>query len=91
MVFATLKGYFQYKRLLFHAPAIFQKAMDKILAGIDIVTVYIDDIVVGGLSKEEHLRILREVLVRLRDANVQAKKSQCRFVQKVAYLGYRII
>ena len=94
MVVATHKGYFQYKRLPFgvnFAPAIFQKTMEKILAGIDKVAVYIDDIIVGGSSKEEHIRILREVFVRLRDANVRAKKSKCRFVQKeVVYLGYRI-
>ncbi|KAL5470941.1 hypothetical protein EMCRGX_G029003 [Ephydatia muelleri] len=94
MVVATHKGYFQYKRLPFEvnfAPAIFQKTMEKILAGIDKVAVYIGDIIVGGSSKEEHIRILREVFVRLRDANVRAKKSKCRFVQKeVVYLGYRI-
>ena len=94
MVVATHKGYFQYKRLPFgvnFAPAIFQKTMEKILAGIDKVAVYIDDIIVGGPSKEEHIHILREVFIRLRDANVRAKKSKCRFVQKeVVYLGYRI-
>ena len=55
------------------------------------MAVYIDDIIVRGSSKEEHLRILREVFVRLRNANVLAKKSKCSFVQnEVVYLGYRI-
>eukprot|EP00731_Ephydatia_muelleri_P006866 Em0003g1114a len=79
MVVATHKGYFQYKRLPFgvnFASAIFQKTMEIFLAGIDKVAVYIDDITVGGSSKEEHIHILREVFVRLRDANVRAKKSK---------------
>ena len=55
------------------------------------MAVYIDDIIVVGSSKVVHLRILREVFVRLRNANVLAKKSKCSFVQKeVVYLGYRI-
>eukprot|EP00731_Ephydatia_muelleri_P006906 Em0003g1154a len=79
MVVATHKGYFQYKRLPFgvnFASAIFQKTMEIFLAGIDKVAVYIDDITVEGSSKEEHIHILREVFVRLRDANVRAKKSK---------------
>ena len=64
MVVATHKGYFQYKRLPFgvnFTPANFQKTMEKFLAGIDKVAVYIDNIIVGGSLKEEHLRILRKV------------------------------
>ena len=94
MVVATHKGYFQYKRLPFgvnFAPANFQNSMENFLAGIDRVAVYIDDIIVGGSSKEEHLHILREVFVRLRNTNVLAKKRKCSIVQKeVVYLGHRI-
>ena len=64
------------------APANFQKTMEIFLAGIDKVAVYIDDIIVGGSLKEEHLRILREVFVRLRNANVLANKIQVQFCTK---------
>ena len=73
MVIATHKGYYRYKRLPFgicFAPSIFQKTMDTILAGIGETAVYIDDIIVGGKTKEEHVKLLHEVFGRLRQANV---------------------
>ncbi|KAL5493753.1 hypothetical protein EMCRGX_G014975 [Ephydatia muelleri] len=75
MVVATHKGYFHYKRLPF---------------GVNFAPAIFQKTMEKILA-EEHIRILREVFVRLRDANVRAKKSKCRFVQKeVVYLGYRI-
>ena len=81
MVVATHKGYFHYKRLPFGVNFAFQKTMKIFLAGIDKVAVYIDNIIVGGSTKEEHLCIPREVFVRLRNANVLEKKSKCSFVK----------
>ena len=61
LIIATHLGYFQFKKLTFgvsFAPAIFQKAMDKILLGIPKTSAYIDDILVAGTSQEEHLKLL---------------------------------
>ena len=94
LIIATHLGYFQFKKLPFgvsFAPAIFQKAMDQILSGIPKTAAYIDDILVAGTSQEEHLKLLKEVLERLKQANVRIKKSKCKFMQaEVTYLGYRI-
>ena len=94
MVVATHKGYYRYKRLPFgicFAPSIFQKTMDTILAGIGETAVYIDDIIVGGKTKEEHVKLLHEVFGRLRQANVRVKKEKCRFLRpQVTYLGHCI-
>eukprot|EP00731_Ephydatia_muelleri_P006604 Em0003g852a len=72
LIIATHLGYFQFKKLPFgvsFAPAIFQKAMDQILSGIPKTAAYIDDILVAGTSQEEHLKLLKEVLERLKQAN----------------------
>ena len=60
----TPMGLYQYTRLPFgvaSAPAIFQRAMDMILQGVDG---YIDDILVTGVTDEQHLERLEEVLKR---------------------------
>ena len=78
LIIATHLGYFQIKKLTFgvsFAPAIFQKAMDKILLGIPKTSAYIDDILVAGTSQEEHLKLLEEVLESLKQANIRIKKS----------------
>ena len=92
-VINTHKGLFCYTRLPFSissAPAIFQRVMENILQGIPKVVVYLDDILVAGDSKEEHLRLLGEVLDRLERAGLRARKDKCQFMVPEAYLGYRI-
>ena len=42
------------------APAVFQRTMDNLLKGIKHVSVYIDDIVVTGVTEEEHIKYLDE-------------------------------
>ena len=78
----THQGLYQYTRLLFgifSAPAIFQKTMDIMLQGIPHVCCYIDDILVTGVNKHEHLQNLEEVLCRQMQNNLRIKKSKCEF------------
>ena len=52
-------------RLLYRilsAPGIFQKEMDNLLAGIPGIVIYLDDILVTGVTETEHLQSLEEVL-----------------------------
>lgn len=68
VVINTHKGLFQYTRLpfgIFSAPRIFQRVFENILKGIVRVVVYLDDILVTGGTKREHLKMLDEVLNRL--------------------------
>ena len=90
----THQGLYQYTRLPFgisSAPAIFQKTMDVILQGIPHVCCYIDDILVTGVNKHEHLQNLEEVLHRLEHNNLRIKKSKCEFCKdSVEYLGHSV-
>lgn len=90
----THRGLFQYTRLPFgvsSAPSIFQRIMDSLLQGLKQVCVYLDDILITGKTKEEHLRNLEEVLKRLQQAGLRLKRKTCQFLQQsVQYLGYKI-
>ncbi|XP_048255362.1 uncharacterized protein K02A2.6-like [Haliotis rufescens] len=64
----THKGLFRYNCLPFgvsSAPGIFQRIMENTLQGLEQVLVRIDDILIGGRSRDEHLTLLDEVLRRL--------------------------
>ena len=88
------KGLFRYTRLPFgisSTPGIFQRVMEGILHVIPNVVVFIDDILIMGVSEEEHLETLECVLDRLETAGLRVKKHECKFlVPSVEYLGYQI-
>lgn len=90
----THKGLFQYTRLIYGlscAPAIFQKTIDSIISGIEGVLVFLDDILITGVDKDQHLLRLNQVLGRLHDAGLVLQKQKCYFFQKsVSYLGFVI-
>lgn len=87
-------GFYRFKRLPFglcNAPDIFQSAMEKILAGVNGVLIYLDDILVHGKSKAEHDEILKTVLERLAQHGVRLNDSKCKFGRKsVTFLGFQI-
>ena len=90
----THQGLYRFNRLPYgisSAPGIFQRCMENILRGIPYVQVRIDDILVAGRSKEEHLDCLRKVLQRLKDAGARLKRKKCEFLtSEVVYLGFKI-
>ena len=90
----THKGLYRYTRLPFgvvSAPGIFQETIERLLHGIPGVVVYIDDILISNPTEDEHLSSLEEVLKRLQNANLRAKKVKCKFLApSVSYLGYKI-
>ena len=63
------------------APAVFQRMMDKVLAGLigRNVMVYLDDIVIYSRSEEEHVQHLELVFARLREARLRLKPTKCLF------------
>ena len=87
----THKGLYKYTRLPFRvssAPSIFQATMDQILQGVSNTICYLDDILVMGKSKEEHLITLEEVLKRLQNYGLKVNLDKCQFLQQsVEYLG----
>ena len=68
---------------LTNAPSVFQRLMQKVLAGLnpedgpDFVVVYIDDILVFSRTLEEHLEHLRMVIERLEEAQLKLKPVKC--------------
>ena len=90
----TSKGLYSFVRLAYgihSAPGIFQRIMTTLLAGIPHVAVFIDDVLVGGRTLNEHDQALREVLRRMNDAGLRLNKTKCSFrVDQVTYLGYKV-
>ena len=91
--FATRKGIFKFKVLSFglsNAPAIFQRLMDLVLAGLtwEVCLVFLDDIIVMSNTFEEHLKRLGLVFDRLRTTGLKLKPGKCfLFQEKVKFLG----
>ena len=92
LVLSTHKGLLATKRLTYGvkpAPGQFQAAMDKILAGIDNVFCYIDDILIATGDKMKHQNVLEQVLQRLVKYNVKLNKAKSKFFKnQVQYLGH---
>ncbi|XP_062538781.1 uncharacterized protein LOC134207072 [Armigeres subalbatus] len=90
----NIGGVYRFKVLPFgviNAPFTMSRLMNKAL-GFDLeprVFVYLDDIVIATETLEEHLRLLRIVGERLRQAGLTISLEKSRFCRKqVMYLGY---
>ncbi|QRW10290.1 Retrotransposable element Tf2 protein [Ceratobasidium sp. AG-Ba] len=91
--FRTAYGIYEYLVMPFglkNAPAVLQRMMNDIfrhLLGVTVV-VYMDDILIFSEKEEEHAEDVKEVLKILRENNLYAKLSKCKFfVKKVIFLG----
>ncbi|CAF1213230.1 unnamed protein product [Didymodactylos carnosus] len=65
VVINTPLGLFRYNRMPFgvaNAPALFQRLMDQIIAGILNCAAYLDDIIITGVTEEEHPKTLISTL-----------------------------
>ncbi|XP_022816983.1 uncharacterized protein K02A2.6-like [Spodoptera litura] len=90
----THRGLFKQTRLCFgiaSAPAVFQRAMEGVLAGVPGTLCMLDDILITGETRSEHLSRLHQVLAKLQDAGLTLQKEKCMFFKdEVNYLGYVI-
>ena len=74
-----------------NAPAEFQRVMDRILAGLDFVRCYIDDILVFSNTVGEHEIHLQIVFERLKAHGLRLHPGKCKFFHEdVEYLGHVI-
>ncbi|XP_064554396.1 uncharacterized protein LOC135439595 [Drosophila montana] len=90
------RGLFQWRVMPFglhSACATFQRALDTVI-GPEMephAFAYLDDIVVIGATKEQHVENLREVFRRLRAANLRLNRRKCSFFrERLVYLGHVI-
>ena len=94
VVINTPKGLFRFTRLPYgisSAPGIFQRVIEGLLQGVEGVVVYLDDILITGATKEDHLVTLEEVLNRLDKVGLRVKRKKCEFLKEsVGYLGHKI-
>ncbi|KII67125.1 Transposon Tf2-9 polyprotein [Thelohanellus kitauei] len=87
----THKGLYRFKRMPFglaSAPAIWQRVIEEILGDIPMVSVYIDDIIVTGKNRDDHIKSLRLVFDRLLKHGIKLKPEKCKlFSESVEYCG----
>lgn len=90
----TMKGLFAVNRLPFGVslePAISQRIMDTMLKDLKGAARYLDDILVTGRTRNEHLQNLEATLTLLESRGVQLRAKQCTFFQKkLTYLGHKL-
>ena len=76
---------------LVNSQATFQRMMDNTLRGLKHTESYIDDCIIYSRTFEEHLANLREVLERLRLANIHIKFRKCQLsYSEVEFLGHLV-
>ena len=88
-------GKYEYLRLpmgVCNSPDLFQEHMSELMAGLEFVRVYIDDILC--LTKgdfDDHLQKLEQVFMRIQDANLRINAEKSFFAKsEVEYLGFKI-
>ncbi|XP_058817025.1 uncharacterized protein K02A2.6-like [Topomyia yanbarensis] len=88
----THRGLYSYNRLppgVKIAPGAFQQLIDTMLAGLQCTCGYLDDVIVGGKTEEDHDRNLRAVLKRIQDFGFTIRVDKCTFhKQQVQYVGH---
>ena len=71
------------------APAIFQKIMSQMVAGLPVVLAYLDNILISTRNQTEHLERLCQVCTRLSRFGFRVGKEKCSFAtSSVNYLGF---
>lgn len=76
---------------LMNAPCTFQRMMDQILAGLRIVRVYLDDVVIFSKTVEEHMKHLAVVLDSVVSDGLKVQISKCDLVQNQVALLHHIV
>ncbi|XP_037047663.1 uncharacterized protein LOC119082294 [Bradysia coprophila] len=94
LAWSTQEGIFVPTRMPFGispASSIFHSIISKTLQGCKGAINLIDDILVTGRNKQEHLDNLSEVFKRLKEAGFTLRPNKCEFFkEQVKYLGYII-
>jgi hypothetical protein len=76
---------------LTNAPPTFQRLMDEVTSGIEwtLGEVYMDDVITGLHTFEQHLEDLQKIFDRMRQHGLTMKLSKCQFFRKkLTFLGH---
>lgn len=94
--FNTDHGHYEFLRMPFglkNSPATFQRVMDDLLRDVlnKFCLVYLDDIIIFSPSLDEHIKHLKLVFEKLKNANLKLQLDKCEFLRKeTEYLGHVI-
>ena len=92
--FPTHRGLMEFCRMPFGlvtACATYIRLMRLVLAGLQGVSFYFDNVFIYSKSWVDHLETVKKVLERLQTHNLTAKQCKCRFgFQEVKYLGFMV-
>ncbi|XP_063847238.1 uncharacterized protein LOC135092552 [Scylla paramamosain] len=92
--FANPSGLYQYRVLPFglaNSPVVFNRRIRQVLGDLNGVEVFVDDVLIHSTYLEDHVRLLRMVLDKLRDANMTVKPSKCELAKAdVEFLGHKV-
>ena len=92
--FSTPKGLYHFRVLPFglsNSPAVFNRTMRSVLGDLSNVEIFVDDILIHTTTFEDHLHVLNNVLLRLKDAGLVVNPSKCVLGQaELDFLGHRI-
>ena len=90
----TLKGSFEPIVMFFgltNLPVIFQMMINELLRDLintRKVAAFIDDVIVGMESEEEHNELVEKVIKRLEENNLYMKPEKCKWkMREVGFLG----
>ena len=65
--------------------------MTTVLQGCKGVVYYLDDILITGTTREEHVQNLRNVMARLQKFGLRINASKCKYFQpELEFLGHMI-
>ena len=92
--FFTALDKFEFTRCPFRlrqAPAYFQRLMNQVIKGLPFAFVYLDDVLIHNPDIETHLKHIRILFQRLREANLKFKDNKCNYFKThVQYLGHLV-
>jgi hypothetical protein len=89
MAVITPFGLWEFLRMPFGLPNAGQRFMDELLAGLAFC--YLDDILIGSTSPEEHRQHLNLVLQRLQEYGLVLNIEKCELArQEIDFLGHHI-
>ena len=86
-------GKYSYQRLpmgIAGSPDIFQEKMSGLMAELEFVRTYLDDVLcISKDSFDDHLTKLEQVLTQLQQARLKCNAPKCKFcAEELEYLGY---